>query len=260
MAHRGRLALVVLSAAINMAVAGAPDVTYNKQIAPILFQYCAPCHRPGESAPFSLLTYSDARKRASLIADVTRRRYMPPWLPEPGHGEFADERLLSTAQIDAIGKWASEGAPEGVAADFPGSPTFTPGWQVGAPDLVLSVSKPFAVPADGPDLFWNFVISPAIGQTRYVRAVEVRPGNARSVHHANLLLDRSASTRRQEKATGQGFPGMDLNIETSTFDPDSHFLFWKPGGVPAVEPDGLAWRLDPGNLLVLNVHFHPTGK
>lgn len=185
---------------------------------------------------------------------------MPPWLPEPGFGEFADENRLTTQQIAAIREWARAGAPEGDPADSPPPPVFTPGWQLGQPDLVLTVPKPFAVPAEGPDLFWNFIISPAIAKTRFVRSVEVRPGNAASVHHANLLIDRSRSARRQEKSPGSGFPGMDLNIETPVFDPDSHFLFWKPGGRPWVEPPGMSWRLEPGSDLVLNVHFHPTGK
>ncbi len=258
---RERSLLVGLLLALTAAAhAASPPVTYSKHIAPILFEYCAPCHRPGEAGGFSLLTYADARKRAALIADVTRRRYMPPWLPEAGHGDFADERRLTAFQIEQIAKWVSEGAPEGTASDAPPPPTFAPGWQLGPPDLILTVSKPFPVPADGPDIFWNFVLSPDIQQTRYIKAVEVRPGSARNVHHANLLVDRSRSSRHQEKTPGEGFPGMDLNIETATFDPDSHFLFWKPGGVPAVEPDGMAWRLDPRNDLVLNVHFHPTGK
>jgi Flp pilus assembly protein TadD len=235
-------------------------ITYYKHIAPILLEHCAPCHRPGEAGPFSLLTYADARSRARVIAEVTRKRYMPPWLPEPGYGEFAEARRLTGFQIEQIGKWAAEGAPEGNAADGPAPPGFTQGWQFGPPDLVISVAKPFVVPADGPDLFWNFVLSPATTQNRFVKAVEVRPGNTRSVHHANLLLDRDRTSRRQEKVPGDGFAGMDLNIETATFDPDSHFLFWKPGGTPREEPDGLSWRLDPGSDLVLNVHFHPTGK
>src|ERR1035437_10127540 len=100
----GRLAFWVLLGMVEGAHAAAPAVTYHKHIAPILFKYCAPCHRPGESGPFSLLTYADARKRAGLIAAVTRRRYMPPWLPAPGYGEFADERRLTDAQIEQIGK------------------------------------------------------------------------------------------------------------------------------------------------------------
>jgi Tfp pilus assembly protein PilF len=243
----------------------SPAVTYYREIAPILFQYCAPCHRPGQSGPFPLLTYDDARRRAGQIATVTRRRYMPPWLPEPGYGVFAGERRLSDAQIRSIEDWARAGAPEGLASDgrhesmAPPPPAVTPEWLLGAPDLVIRASKPFALPADGPDIFWNFVISPSIPDTRYVKAIEIRPGNAR-VHHANLLVDRARSTRHQETVAGEGFPGMDLTIETDTFDPDSHFLFWKPGGTPWVEPEGMAWRLDPGNDLVLNVHMQPSGK
>jgi Flp pilus assembly protein TadD len=126
--------------------------------------------------------------------------------------------------------------------------------------LVVEVARPYTMPADGPDLFWNFVLSPAVSEPRYVRAVEVRPGNPQAVHHATLLVDRAHSGRQQETAPGAGFPGMDLDIETETFDPDSHFLFWKPGNEPYVEPKGMAWRLNPGDDLVLNVHFHATGK
>ncbi len=185
---------------------------------------------------------------------------MPPWLPEAGKGEFAGENRLTPLQIDQLRQWAAAGAPEGDRSHSVPPPVFTSGWQLGAPDLVLTVAKPMRVPADGPDVFWNFILSPAIPQVRYIQSVEVRPGNARSVHHANLLVDRARSSRRQEKVPGEGFAGMDLNIETPTFDPDSHFLFWKPGGSPWVEPPGMAWRLDPGNDLILNVHFHPTGK
>ena len=235
-------------------------VTYRKQIAPILFQHCASCHRPGQPGPFSLLTYEDARKRAVQIAEVTRRRYMPPWLPEAGYGAFTGERRLTPAQIQSIQEWARAGAPEGRAADAPPAPVPTGEWSLGPPDLVIQVAKPFVLPADGPDLFWNFILSTGIRDARFVKAVEIRPGNARVVHHANLLIDRARSTRRGEKVPGEGFPGMDLNIETDTFDPDSHFLFWKPGGTPRSEPPGMAWRLDPASDLVLNVHMKPSGK
>src|SRR6185295_5821192 len=96
--------------------------------------------------------------------------------------------------------------------------------------------------------------------TRWVKAIEVRPGGAKVFHHANVVLDRSRASRRQEKSPGAGFPGMDLNIEEETFDPDGHFLSWKPGSEPVVEPDGMAWRADPGMDLILNVHLRPTGK
>jgi Flp pilus assembly protein TadD len=254
-----RLIPAVLSGVFCAASPAQSAVTYNREIAPILFHNCAPCHRPGQSGPFPLLTYEDAKRHAGQIAAVTRRRYMPPWLPEPGYGAFIGERRLSDAQIRSIEDWARTGAPEGPASDAPPPPVVTPDWMLGAPDLVVRASKPFALPGDGPDVFWNFVISPLIPATRYVKAIEIRPGNAR-VHHSNLLVDRTRSTRRQEAVAGEGFPGMDLTIETDTFDPDSHFLFWKPGGTPWVEPEGMAWRLDPGNDLVLNVHMQPSGK
>jgi Flp pilus assembly protein TadD/mono/diheme cytochrome c family protein len=254
------LQVLLLGLAAAATHAASAPVTYNKDIAPILFEHCASCHRPGESGGFSLLTYADTFKRARQIAEVTQSRYMPPWLPEAGFGKFAGENRLTPSQIEQIAAWASAGAPEGSPADSPEVPVFTPGWQQGPPDLIVTVAKPFRVPADGPDVFWNFVITPSLTQARFIKSVEVRPGSVRSVHHANLLVDRSRSSRRQEKIRGDGFPGMDLNIESAEFDPDSHFLFWKPGGTPWVEPAGMAWRLEPGNDLVLNVHFHPTGK
>jgi len=247
-----------LAAAISLAAAEPP--TFHKNIAPILFAQCAPCHRPGEPGPFSLLTYEDARKHAREIARVTRSRYMPPWLPAAGFGDFTGERRLTEAQIETIEQWVSAGTPEGLASDSPPPPVFTPGWQLGQPDLVVTAEKPFSAPADGPDVFWNFILSPAVRETHQVKAIEIRPGNARTVHHANLLVDRSRSMRYREKARGEGFPGMDLEIASDTFDPDSHFLFWKPGATPAEEPAGMSWRLDPGNDLVLNVHLRPTGK
>jgi tetratricopeptide (TPR) repeat protein len=143
---------------------------------------------------------------------------------------------------------------------LPPQPTFAAGWQLGTPDLVLESSSSFTVPASGPDVYWNFIFSPNVAARRWVRAVEIRPGQPRLVHHANLLIDRTASARAQETAPGKGFPGMDLVLLRSPFDPDGHFLFWKPGNTPHVEPDGFAWRLDPGNDLVLNMHLQPSGK
>ena len=185
---------------------------------------------------------------------------MPPWLPEPGYGDFVGERRLTDAQIRSDRSVGSRRALRKARRRAPRRlQPLTTEWALGPPDLVIRAAKPFALPADGPDVFWNFILSPPIPATRYVKAVEIRPGNAR-VHHSNLLVDRTRSTRRQETVAGEGFPGMDLTLETDTFDPDSHFLFWKPGGTPRVEPDGMAWRLDPGNDLVLNTHMQPSGR
>ncbi len=238
----------------------AAPVTFYQHIAPIVYRECAPCHRPGESAPFSLLTYDDVKKHASQIADVTKRRYMPPWLPQPGYGEFAEERRLTDAQIQWIQEWVKQGEPAGSAAHAPAPPKFADEWQMGTPDLILRAGKPYQLPADGGEIFWNFVMPVPITTTRWVKAIEVRPGNTRVFHHANVILDRSRAARRREANPGGGFPGMDLAFEEETFDPDGHFLSWKPGSEPVVEPNGMAWRADPGMDLVLNVHLRPTGK
>jgi tetratricopeptide (TPR) repeat protein len=241
---------------------GSPGVrtTFNRDIAPIVYKNCAPCHRPGESGPFSLLTYSDVKRHASQIADVTKRRFMPPWLPDAAHGEFVEERRLSDAQIEAIQQWVKQGAPLGSPADAPPAPKFAAEWALGKPDLVLRVSKPYRLPAGGPEIFWNFVIPVPITAPHWVKAVEIRPGAARSLHHASIILDRSHAARRRETSPGSGFPGMDLEIEETTFDPDGTFLAWKPGNIPVAEPDGMAWRAVPGMDLVFNVHMRPSGK
>lgn len=238
----------------------AEPVSFYKHIAPIVYHSCAPCHRPGEPGPFSLLTYTDVRKHGQQIVSVIQRRYMPPWLPDAGYGDFQEERRLTGGQIRTIEEWVRTGAAAGSPADAPPLPKFVPGWQLGRPDLVIDAPAPYHLRASGPDQYWNFVLPLKLPATRWVKAIEIRPGNLRAVHHANVLIDRSRSARAQEKTPGDGFPGMDLSIESDTFDPDSHFLFWKPGGTPWVEPDGMAWRADPGTDLVLNVHMQPTGK
>ena len=238
----------------------AARVTFNRDIAPIVYKYCAPCHRPGEAGPFPLLTYEDTAKFARQIAVITERRVMPPWLPEPGELIFSGELRLSDEQIGLFKRWADTGAPQGEASDLPPAPHFTPGWQLGKPDLVLQARKAYALAASGTDNYWNFIFPTDFSKTRWVKAIEIRPGEKRVVHHANILLDREQSSRSQEKHPGDGFPGMELRIESQTFDPDSHIFFWKPGSVPHVEPEDMALRLDPGNDLVLNTHLQPSGK
>jgi len=244
----------------SAAPTGERRVTFTRDIAPIVFQQCAPCHRPGEAGPFPLLTYQDVKKHAQQIAVVTHDRIMPPWLPEPGKFPFADEMRLSAAQIALILKWVEQGAVEGNPAELPARPHFVQGWQLGQPDIVLTAEKPFILPASGDDRYWNFIFRVPIDSTRWVKAVEIRPGDRRLVHHANVLVDRMESARRMEKEPGAGFGGMEIKVVSEVFDPDSHFLFWKPGTVPYTYPDGMALRLDKGTDLVLNTHLQPSGK
>ncbi|HEY7304898.1 MAG TPA: hypothetical protein VH601_12325, partial [Bryobacteraceae bacterium] len=252
-----RFAWLLLVAISGQATKAA--VTFNHDIAPIIYRHCAACHRPGESAPFSLLSYDDLKRHASQIADVTKRRYMPPFLPQPGYGEFIEERRLTNTEIELIQNWAKEGAPEGARSDAPPVPKFSSEWPLGTPDLVLRVSELYHLKADGPEIFWNFVIPVPLTRARWVKAVDIRPSNPKVIHHASIILDRSRSASRQSHGAS-GFAGMDLNIAENTFDPDGTFLAWKPGSVPMVSPDGMAWRADPGMELILNTHLRPSGK
>ena len=246
--------------------ASTSPVTYSRQIAPILYKNCSGCHHTGGSGPFPLTTYVEAKRWASTIETVTQSHYMPPWLPEPGHGNFADSRRMSTDEIALIREWATSGAPEGNPAEAPPPPSYKSDWQLGPPDLILEVGSgvdsPMQVPASGTDLFRNFILPFPLKESKWVRAMEIKPGPPRVVHHANLILDRAETLRRTHPHDWQqGIPGMDVVVDAGEgFDPDGHFLDWKPDSSALVEPPGMAWRLDPGNDLVLNMHLKPTGK
>jgi Flp pilus assembly protein TadD len=256
-----KLGVLLVSLIFAIPARPAPrQVTFYKDIAPIVYSQCSVCHRPGEAAPFSLLSWEDVKRHAAQIAAVTKRRFMPPWPPEAGYGEFAEERRLTEAQIQLIQRWVADGAVPGSNVNAPKPPRFSSEWQLGPPDLVLHVTKPYQLRADGGEVFWNFVMPVPVKSVRWVRAIEVRPGNPKVFHHANVIIDRAGNARRLESKPGMGFEGMDITVQENSFDPDSHFLSWKPGSKPVVEADGMAWRATPGMNLVLNVHVRPTGK
>jgi Flp pilus assembly protein TadD len=251
----------VAAAASAPTAATAAPATWRGQIAPLLYAHCTTCHHTGGSGPFSLTTLADARRYMSVIEPAVATRYMPPWLPVPGHGDLADSRRLTDDQVALIKAWAAAGLPEGDGPE-PTAPVYSSDWQLGPPDLVLETTAPVAIPATGTDLFVNVVLPYSGKGTRWVRAMEIKPGSPRIVHHANVILDRTASLRRAHPADWQkGVPGMDINVDSGdSFDPDSHFLFWKPDSTALVEPKGMPWRLDEGNDLVLNLHLKPSGK
>src|SRR4029077_16838964 len=176
--------------------------------------------------------------------EVTRSRSMPPWLPEPQELKFSDEARLTGAEIQRIADWVEQGAVEGDPRDLPPEPKFVEGWRLGKPDLILTASKPFTLPPSGTDTYWNFIFPVPIDGTRWVKAVEIRPGDKRYVHHANILVDRAGASRSRETEPGAGFGGMEIRIESQVFDPDSHLLFWKHGPVPVPESGGMAPALD----------------
>jgi len=231
------------------------ETTFTRDIAPILFEHCAVCHRPGQSAPFDLLTYADARKHAREILTVTREGRMPPWPPERGHGEFLGERRLTDTERATLARWVETGLAEGAAGDLPPIPQFTDGWHLGPPDLILTMPEAYALAAGGPDLYRNFVVPVELKETRYVRALEFQPGNPKVVHHTLIKVDRAGAGRRLDARDAEpGFPGLMFPAETG------HFLGWQPGRLPSPVPDGLTWPLKPGDDLILQMHFSPSGK
>jgi Flp pilus assembly protein TadD/mono/diheme cytochrome c family protein len=234
------------------------SATFDKDIAPVLFEHCAACHRPGEIGPFSLLTYGDARQHATQIVDATARRVMPPWKPEHGKGAFVGDRSLTDDQIRLLQAWVEQGTREGNPADLPPQPQWTDSWQLGRPDLVVSMETPYMLQADGTDVFRTFVIPIPTSTARYVKAIEFRPGNPRAVHHANLGIDRTGSSRRL--ATRGAEPGYVGGMVPDAAYPPGYMLGWTPGQRPRPSPEGMAWRLEAGSDLVVQLHMQPTGK
>src|SRR5882672_1867958 len=231
-------------------------VTFTLDVAPILHARCVSCHRPDGAAPFSLLTYDDASRRAALIATVTKQRYMPPWKPEPGYGDFTGARVLTDREIDVIDRWVRAGVVEGDAADLPDPPRWNGGWQLGTPDLIVALPE-YTLRAGGADVFRNFVVTVPVAFARQVRGLEFRPGS-RAVHHANIRIDRTPASRRLDE--NDPAPGYEGVILRSADYPDGYFLGWRRGQVAPLAPAGLAWTLEPGSDLVVQLHLRPSGK
>jgi mono/diheme cytochrome c family protein len=250
--------IVAIASGLLLAGRAFPSTpTFNKDVAPILYQNCAVCHRPGQVAPFPLLTYSDASRRAALIAAVTAKHYMPPWKAEAGYGHFQDERRLTDAQIATIADWARSGAPEGDPRQKTVPPEFASGWQAGKPDTILTLPQPFKIAADGRDVFRCFVIPLNSVEDRYVKNVEFHPGNPRVVHHALFFLDTSGEARQLETATpGMGYPC----FGGPQITPAGALGGWAPGATPEPLPDGVAQTVPKGSDLVIQIHYHPSGK
>lgn len=252
------LVLVALQAGGVAAQEAEPALTFNRDIAPLVFEHCSGCHRPGEVGPFNLLTYDDLRRRGRQVVEVTSIRFMPPWLPAPGHGTFAGERRLTDAQIDMLRRWVEQGAVEGDPADLPPTPEWTDGWYLGEPDLTVRMTEPYTLRADGPDVFRNFVVPLPVDGTKYVRGVEFQPQNPRIVHHAIMRVDRGTARRRPvDRALESDNESMTLAEGES---PDGQFIGWAPGKIPSLGPEDLAWRLDEGTDLILELHMLPSGK
>jgi mono/diheme cytochrome c family protein len=239
----------------DVAAADAP--TFNKDVAPILFENCVSCHRAGEVAPFVLTSYKDAKKRGRDLAEVTRTKFMPPWKADAPHGAFLGERRLSEAQIATIKAWVDGGMIEGDAKDLPALPKFTEGWHLGEPDMIVKMPEAFTVPAEGRDIFRIFVIPMNLSEDKFVRAVEFRPSNRKVVHHALLFLDRNGNARKLDEAE----PGLGYGrLAGLGFVPTGGLGGWAPGVYPKELENGVVRYLQKGSDLVIQTHFHPSGK
>ena len=233
------------------------SVTWSKQIAPIVYNNCSNCHRPGEVAPFPLMNYDDAKKRARQMAIVTESRFMPPWKADEGKEKFEDAHRLTDEQIGLIGQWAKDGAPEGDKAQAPALPSFVAGWQNGQPDVVLQPETKYDLAAEGDDVYRCFVIPTNYDTDRYVAAMEVRPGNAAVVHHVIAYLDTTGQAREKDAADpGPGY----TSFGGIGFMPSGSLGGWAPGLNARLTPAGSGLLLPKGADIVLQVHYHKSGK
>ncbi len=232
-------------------------VTYTRDIAPIIQTRCLNCHREGQVAPFALADYDQTAKHAKQIVRVTQDRIMPPWIPLPGHDKFVAERWLTDRELELFTIWAETGRAKGDDADLPPAPKFAEGWRLGQPDLIVKMAEPFTVPADGPDLLQNFVIPIEVSEDKLVAAIEFHPGNKRVAHHSVLFLDASGAARRLDQATPE--PGY-ANFGGPGFLPSGALGGWSVGNTQRPLPNGMGRYLKKGSELVVQMHYHPTGR
>jgi hypothetical protein len=259
-------------------------VTFSEHVAPIVFANCTPCHRPGEAAPFALMSYRDARPLARAIASATASRAMPPWKVGPSDYPFANARQLTAEQIATIQKWVADGAVEGDPARLPALPRFTDGWQLGPPDLTVTMEQGFEVPARGPDVYRNFVVPLNLDRDTWIRAIEFRPSARAVVHHSLFFLDATGASRERDAIDPlPGFPGgmgggrvVGAGRGRGALqgllgggggagdDPVARVAGglggWALGGRGLELPSGLAFFIAKGSDLILSTHFHPSGK
>lgn len=236
---------------------GSPP-TYHKEVVRVLQKHCQDCHRPGEVAPFSLLTYEHAKKRSTDLVTVTEEGTMPPWpaSTEEG-GPFRDARVMTGDEITTLAKWVEAGCPEGNPADAPEPRAFASEWPLGEPDLVLTMPEPYTVLAEGRDEHRVFVIPTALSEGKWVSAIDFKPGNAKVVHHVLCAFDTLGRARRLDEADPKAgyavFGGFNIV-------PSGGLGGWAPGKRPVHLPDGVARYLPPKADLLLQVHYHKSGK
>lgn len=243
-----------------MAVLGtsnghAQSVTYNSDVACILFEHCTTCHHDGGIAPFSLMTYDDASAAAYGVMQAVNAGTMPPWPPNPGYNHLAHERLLTEEEIQLVNDWVNEGAPEGTGS-APAQPTYTGDEQISSPDLVLIMPE-YTINSNGEDVFRCFVMPTSFPEDIYVTALEVVPGNRSAVHHVMIYYDETDLPQQFDDAEpGPGY----TSFGTTNSEASVPVAGWGPGQGIKVYPDGMGVRIPAGASVVMQIHYPPTAN
>ena len=234
------LVLTSIVGGLGTAVAAQDDVTFTRDVAPILHKSCVSCHRPGELAPMALRSYAEVRPWARGIKDKVESGEMPPWFADARHGFFKNDSRLMQDEIDTIARWVDAGAPQGDPGDLPELPTFFEGWELGEPDLIVTLDE-VTVPAEGIDYYPNLSHTLDIPEQRWIRAIEVRPSNRKVTHHSVIFTSPGAA----QGGTESGF-----------FDV---LAVWSVGTNPHQFPEGMGRWVYPGQKWTINAHYHPSG-
>ena len=267
-----RIVLIGTAAAAAGLAANIPEtVTFHRGVLPLLQQRCQECHRPGEAAPMSLLTYDEARPWAASIREAVLLKKMPPWFADPAHGSFSNDRRLSEAEVAILSKWAERGAPEGDPSDAPPPQEFATGWEIGEPDLILDVGYDYPVPASGEVPYTYFVVPTGLTENKWIESAEARPGTRSVVHHAVVSTRPPGSKRFRDVKPGEPFvPEKKAKKKRkedtgagvlSALNADGEILAtFVPGGVAYKTRPGEARLLPAGSDLIFQMHYTPSGK
>jgi thiol-disulfide isomerase/thioredoxin len=231
--------------------------TWSSDVAALVHARCTHCHRPGTAAPFPLQTYDHVADRSRQILDVVRRGIMPPWKPRAGFGHFQDEQRLTESERSVLVSWIGSGMSRGDPAVAPPPPRFPGGWTLGPPDLVLQMQEPVQVPAEGPAVYWYFVIPTGLTRDRMIAAIDFRAGNPQLVHHASFRFDDTGAARRLDAA--DPLPGY-RRFGGWGFSSGGTLGGWAVGVQPRRLDPGLGRPIRAGSDLVLQVHYQPVGR
>jgi hypothetical protein len=250
---------ILLGAATWAFAAPTAQPTFHKDVEPILQKHCQECHRPGEIAPFSLLSYQDARPWAKAIRGDILTKKMPPWFADPLYGHFMNDRSLSADEISTLVSWVDTGAKEGDAKDAPKALAFVDGWNMQKPDVVLGMSESFHLPAKG-DIPYQYVVLPTkFTEDKWVQMAEARPSDRMVVHHVVIFIRDPESKWLREAKTGVPFVPEGGNFQNISGGGNDILMIYTPGKVPEIWRNGLGKMIKAGSDLVLQIHYTTKG-